>query len=95
MAMSEGWLDRKQGLVLWFVACMLALVMTGSGVRARGSGHGGVYRQFPGILVGVRIGLGSEILTILVTIAVNACAYYVLIRVLAWLGGRMSNPEIR
>jgi hypothetical protein len=91
MAMSEGWLDRKQGLVLWFVAFMLALVMTGSGMSARGTGQGGVYRQLPGILVGARVGLGSEILTTLVTIVVNMCAYYVLIRILAWLGSQLSS----
>ena len=49
-------------------------------------GQSGLYRQMPGIIVGLFSGyfLGSEEIVLLVTVAANAAFYYYAIRFVMW-----------
>jgi uncharacterized membrane protein YcfT len=92
----EDWLDRRQGLVLCLVVLMLTLVVAVSGEQARLDGQGGVFREFPVILVVAPIsGLLGEVPAMAAIVLVNASAYYFLIRALTWLGSRIFHSEIR
>lgn len=95
-AEREDWLDRRQGLVLFLTALMLAFLVAVSGERARMNGGGGVFRQSPGIFVVAPIsGLLGEIPTMVAIVVLNASLYYVVIRALVLLGNRIFHNGTR
>jgi len=70
------------------------VVLTASGMHAHSQNSPtGMNRQMPGIVLGLLCGfvLDSPITVFVVTIAVNACCYYLLLNLFAWAWGRFAR----
>ncbi len=78
--------------VLWSISIAAAGALTASGIHAKNAaelthGEAGLYRQMPGIIVGLLSGffLGSPVVVIVVTVVANATVYYFFLRFAIWL----------
>ena len=78
--------------ILWTISISLAVVLTASGMHAHNQNSAaGMHRQMPGIVIGLLCGfaLDNQIVVSVITIAANACSYYLLLSFLAWVWGRL------
>lgn len=85
---------KRKTLVLWSVSVAVAIAVTVSGLRAHESNQSGLYRQMPGILIGLLTGfaLDNQAVVIVLTIATNAYVYHLVLRFFIWTGRRfLSN----
>jgi hypothetical protein len=73
--------------VFCVISIVLAMALTASGMHAHGQNSpAGLYRQMPGVLIGLLWGfaLDSQILVVAVTVAANTCFYYLVLSFLGW-----------
>ena len=85
---SEGRASARVNQILWAVSILIAIALTVSGLNAKNAAElshaeAGLYRQIPGILVGLYIGsfLDSQVAVLAATTAANAVFYYFVLRV--------------
>lgn len=80
---------------LWLIALVAAGALTASGMHAHNMGPGGLYRQMPGIVLGLLSGflLDSSVVVVAATIATNAAMYYCVLRLLVWFWRRARKPS--
>ncbi len=88
----------QRNKVLWLISIAAAGALTASGIHAKNLaelsyGEAGLYRQMPGIIVGLLSGffLDSPVVLVVVTIAANATVYYFLLRLAMWLWTKAIN----
>jgi hypothetical protein len=81
--------------VLWSVSVAVAIAVTVSGMRAHDVSQSGLYRQMPGILIGLLTGfaLDNQVVVIVLTIATNAYVYNLLLRLFIWTGRRFLSSR--
>jgi hypothetical protein len=82
----------RQNQALWTVSLLTAAALTVSGEHAKNAAEvihreAGLYRQMPGIIVGLFGGfiLDSPVVVFVATVAVNATVYYFALRGAMWL----------
>jgi hypothetical protein len=82
---------KRRDLVLLTVSVVIAAALTASGIHAQNVAElshrqAGLYRQMPGIIVGLFSGyfLDSEEIVLLVTVAANAAFYYFAAQIAIW-----------
>jgi len=82
--------------MLWTLSVITAILLTASGNHAKNAaelnhGQAGLYRQVPGIIVGLYRGyfLDSGAVVLLVTVAANAAFYYFTLRFALWLWAKV------
>ena len=85
----------KTNKILWGVSLTVAVVLTATGMMAQPAG---MYRQMPGLFVGLIVGflLDSKDAVFLVTIAINASLYFLILKLLYWLRTKLSanSPKL-
>jgi hypothetical protein len=82
----------QRNKVLWSISIAAAGALTASGIHAKNLAElnhreAGLYRQMPGIIVGLLSGffLNSPVAVVVVTIAVNVTVYYFVLRFAMWV----------
>lgn len=82
--------------VFWAISIVLAVALTVSGMHAHNQNSpAGLYRQMPGVLIGLlcSFAIDNQIMVVVITIVANTCFYYLLLNFLAWVWSRLySSP---
>ena len=81
--------------LLWTVSTVIAAALTASGMHAHQNSSAGLYRQMPGVVLGLLSGfvLDSPIVVVGVTVAANACFYYLMLSSFLWVWGRLFRAK--
>lgn len=92
---------KRRDLALWTLSVVTAAVLTASGNHAKNAaelnhGQAGLYRQLPGIMLGLYSGyfLDSGTVVFLVTVAANAAFYYYTLRFAMWLWAKVKSRRV-
>jgi hypothetical protein len=86
----------RRNLSLWTMSILTAAALTASGIHAKNAAElsheqAGLYRQMPGIIVGLFSGylLDNATIVLLVTVAANATLYYLALRFTVWIWAKV------